>query len=138
MSTLFKTPVPLSTWKEVLQSMTASSGPLFVMDDTAFKRGLYLGSLCAFWEACVPYYHVSKRHFVTRPLTFKTFSTVLRQVCRSHHLPVQSTLVYSHSHSHSVFTIGPFPDESPDSTDAPEPTDGPDPTGGTRETKSSR
>ena len=59
----------------------------FVVDETAYKRMLFHKYQNEFLATCLPYYQRCHRHFITRPLTFKSWATIIRQINRRNALP---------------------------------------------------
>jgi hypothetical protein len=55
------------------------------------------GYHATFLENLAPYYHFSKRFYVERELTYTTFMTIVRQICRIHDTEVTSTIHYGDS-----------------------------------------
>ena len=52
------------------------------------------------------HYFPSKQNYVTRKMTYKNFITILRQICKYHHIPFTSTIKYDKSTydiSYSIF-----------------------------------
>lgn len=43
------------------------------------------------------YYHNSKKYYASRTQTYKTFMTILRQICKYHHIPFTSKIKYDKS-----------------------------------------
>ena len=48
-----------------------------------YKVAMFRGLLQPWLLALKPYYHVSKQHYVDRPMTYFNFITVLRQLCHA-------------------------------------------------------
>jgi hypothetical protein len=48
-----------------------------------YKVAMFRGLLQPWLLALKPYYHVSKQHYVDRPMTYFNFLTVLRQLCHA-------------------------------------------------------
>ena len=43
------------------------------------------------------YYFKSKHHYLERDSTYKNFVTIVRQICKYHHIPFTSDIKYSKS-----------------------------------------
>ena len=43
------------------------------------------------------HYYLSKRKYIDRPLTYKFFLTLIRQLCNAHHIQYTTKLVYNNS-----------------------------------------
>ena len=96
-SSLFRAKVP----KEVLISFLRDVGRKerngFVIYDELLKRKGREASIAAFLCATMTYYYPSKWHYVRKALDAKTLMTVIRQICKSHNIPVSSKTLYQHS-----------------------------------------
>jgi hypothetical protein len=55
----------------------------FIINLTAYKKMLYHEYHIAFLAACLPHYPRCKRHYITRPLTYKSWVTLVKQICKS-------------------------------------------------------
>ena len=60
------------------------SSSCFHVTETAFKKMLYYKYHTAFLAMCLPFYLKSQRHYITRPLTYNSWLTILRQISQSH------------------------------------------------------
>lgn len=79
-------PVPLEV---IVEFLTKCCNPpttmnTFEVNETAYKRMLYHKYHTAFLATVMPYYSRCHRHYVTRPLTYKSWLTLVRQVCAAH------------------------------------------------------
>lgn len=79
----------------------------YVVDETAFSRLLFYGLEKDFIETMRPYYYNSKLYYIERKLTFKSFSTIVRQICKASGTLVISSVQYFHSVPLTVLTILP-------------------------------
>jgi hypothetical protein len=62
-----------------------------------FKRGVYKESIQKFINECTPYYHLSKRKYLEKKLTFNSFTTILRQICNFNKISYTSQIKYDKS-----------------------------------------
>ena len=44
-----------------------------------------------------PYYYESKQYYLTRKMTYKTFCTIIRQICKHVKIKIVSNIKYMHS-----------------------------------------
>jgi hypothetical protein len=106
MAYLFTKPVPLDMVLQLLRDICASSEKdVFRMDNNAYKKMLFLKLHIPFLEGLEEYYHLSKRFYLHRPLTYKSFTTVLRQILKFHSHPYTIELNYNHSQHEMVYWI---------------------------------
>lgn len=52
----------------------------FVVDETAYRRMRFHDYHVAFLAACVKTYPRHRRHYVTRPLTYQSWRTLVNQI----------------------------------------------------------
>ena len=63
----------------------------------SFKKGIYKDLITKFLENCKSYYHISKRKYLEKELTFNSFITVLRQICNFNNITYTSNIKYDKS-----------------------------------------
>jgi len=95
-SSLFRSKVP----RDLLISFLAEIGRRekngYVVYDELLKRKGREATIGAFLCASVTYYYPSKWHYVRRVKDAKTLMAVIRQICKSHNIPVSSRTIYQH------------------------------------------
>ena len=69
----------------------------------AFKKGVYSEDIQKFLVDCLPYYHISKRKYLEKKVTYNSFTTVLRQICNFNKIIYTSQIKYDKSKY--VFTL---------------------------------
>ena len=67
-----------------------------------FKRGVYKELIQQFIENCRSYYHISKRKYLDRKLTYNSFTTILRQICNSNKIIYTTKIKYDKS-TYNIF-----------------------------------
>lgn len=53
----------------------------YIINKTVFKSAIYNNLLSPFYQQLIPYYHKSKLFYINRPLNYKNFLTIIRQLC---------------------------------------------------------
>ena len=96
MSQVLKYVVPIALLTELLDKI-CESGEEYVIDNNAYKRMKFHGYHTPFLETLAPYYHLSKRFYVEREITYTTFMTIVRQICRIYDMEVRSKIHYGDS-----------------------------------------
>lgn len=84
-----------------------TTGGAYVLDETAFLRMQYYGYEPDFIQGLRPYYYTSKLYYIDRKLTFKSLSTIVRQICKASGKNISSQIKYFHSNPLTVITILP-------------------------------
>lgn len=62
-----------------------------------------------FLKELIPHYHLSKRFYLERELTYNSITTILRQICKSHELQIISKMKYSDSNYIIEYSIPKIP-----------------------------
>ena len=77
---IFKNNIPNETVFELLDAICLKNDKHYTLNIESFKKGIFKETIPKFLEFCIPYYHISKRKYLERKLTYKSFTTVLRQI----------------------------------------------------------
>jgi len=94
---LFKEQVPLDILYSLLNKICPNNEPYYIVDNNVFSKMLYYDYHIVFLEKVLPYYYDSKKHFVTRNLTYNSFITILRQICNINNIHYISDKKYNRS-----------------------------------------
>lgn len=94
---LFKTIINPTELTQLLDKICSKSENYYVMNNAAYKRGIFTGDIVKFIEFCIPHYHVSKRHYLERKTSYKNFVTIIRQICNSNNIAYIPKIVYDKS-----------------------------------------
>lgn len=96
-SQIFKNPIPNNILFSLLEKIAVKTEKCYVFNNSAYKKGLFTNTLQPFIEECKPYYHVSKRKYLERKLTYASFTTILRQICNCNKTTYTSQIKYENS-----------------------------------------
>ena len=58
-----------------------------------------------FLEMCKPYYHISKRKYLERKMSYNNFTTIIRQICNFNKIMYTSQIKYDKSNYNIVYYI---------------------------------
>ena len=78
---LFKIPIPSDILFSFLNELCITSDKYYIISNEIYKKGIFNNSIQEFIEKCTPYYHVSKKKYLERKMTYNNFTTILRQIC---------------------------------------------------------
>ena len=67
---------------------------VYIVNMDAYKRAKFKNTLTPFIDSLKPYYHLSKQMYVERKLTYTSFTTILRQICKTNHIEYKTSLAY--------------------------------------------
>ena len=94
---LFKQNVPNELLFNLLDSICSKNNKHYILNNEAFKRGVFQESIPKFLTECTQYYHIAKRKYLERKLTYNSFITVLRQICNFNNITYTSQIKYDKS-----------------------------------------
>jgi hypothetical protein len=98
---IFKNNVPNESLFQLLDSICMKNEKHYTYNIEAFKRGIFKESIQKFIEECKPYYHLSKKKYLDKKITFNSFTTILRQICNFNKITYTSQIKYDKS-SYSI------------------------------------
>ena len=104
-SQIFKTPIPLSFFSNFLETNGEKYLNKCIFSKTSFKKAQLSKSIQSFLDSIKKYYYPSKQFYVTRDITYKGIVTIIRQICKYHHIPFTSQIKYNKSKYEIIYTI---------------------------------
>ncbi len=102
---LFKIDPSKNIILDFLETNSEKKDKYYLFDKCAFKKSKLNKSVEEFIETVKEYYHESKQIYVNRQLSYKMIVTILRQLCKYHHIPFFSKINYSHSKYNICYKI---------------------------------
>jgi hypothetical protein len=102
---IFKNNVPNDILFELLDSICLRNEKHYTFNNDSFKKGVFKELIQKFLENSRQYYHISKRKYLDRKLTYNSFTTVLRQICNSNKITYTSQIKYDKSSYSIVYYI---------------------------------
>lgn len=96
-SQIFKTHVPNELLINILNNVTVKTDKFYMINNSAYKKGLFNNTIPEFIQQCIPYYHISKRKYLEKKLTYNSFITVIRQICKFNNITYTSQVKYNKS-----------------------------------------
>ena len=118
-SQIFKTKIPNDLVFQLLEdiavkslvtcsgttSTTSAKDDVYIVNNNVYKKGVFNGKIAAFYEDCKPYYHVSKRKYLDKKISYNSFITVIRQICNSNKITYTSLIKYDKSAYDIIYNI---------------------------------
>lgn len=101
----FKNQVPNELVFELLDKLCIKNDKYYAFNSDSFKKGVYTGDIPTFVEACLPYYHLSKRKYLEKKLTYNSFMTIIRQICNFNKIVYTSKIKYNKSSYDIIYSI---------------------------------
>jgi hypothetical protein len=105
---IFKTTIPYEKLFNLLDSLCIKNNSHYFFDSNSFKKGMFTEEIHNFLEECKPYYHISKRIYLEKKITYNSFTTVLRQICNSNKIKYTSQIKYDKSNYEIIYYIYTF------------------------------
>ena len=101
----FHSPIPSILLLTLLHELCVVINKTFIMDMSAYHNGIHKGVIQKFMEDCKAYYLPSKQFYTTNELTYKSFLTVVRHVCKINKIEYTHHIQYCHSIYQVVYHI---------------------------------
>ena len=105
MKYVFSKQVPIEMLHEFLESLCGQHDTQYVIDENVYRHMVFMGGHIPFLQTLKEYYLPSKHVYLTRELTYKSFTNILRQICRSHDYPFHTKMQYNHSQYNIMYFI---------------------------------
>lgn len=100
-SQIFKKKIPTELLFGLLDKIALKSEKLYIFNTESYKKGVLQEDIPKFLEFCKEYYHSSKQKYLERKLSFNTFATILRQICKFNKITYTTQIKYDKS-SYSI------------------------------------
>lgn len=104
-SQLFKELVPNELLIQLLNDIAIKTEKCYIVNNNSFKKGMFNDIITNFISQCRPYYHISKRKYLERKLTYNTFITIIRQICNFNKITYTSQIKYDKSSYDIIYYI---------------------------------
>ena len=102
---IFKKNVPNQLIFDLLESICIKNDKYYTFNVESYKKGIFKESIPKFMADCNEYYHISKKKYLERKLTYNSFTTVLRQICNFNKIIYTSQIKYDKSKYDIVYYI---------------------------------
>ena len=102
---IFKKKVPSELFFTLMDSICLKNEKHYTFNLNAFKKGMFNESIQSFLTECLPYYHISKRKYLEKKITYNSFTTVIRQICNYNKISYTSQIKYDKSNYEITYYI---------------------------------
>ena len=102
---IFKKNLPNEKLFQLLDSICLKNEKHYILNVESFKKGIFKESIQQFLNNCTEYYHLSKRKYLEKKLTYNSFVTVIRQICNFNKITYTSKIKYDKSTYSIVYYI---------------------------------
>ena len=104
-SQIFKKQVPKELLYDLLNKICIKNDKYYIFNKISYKKGDFLKLLEPFRTSLLDFYHISKQFYITRKLTYSSFVTIIRQICRLNNIDYISKIIYSKSSYDIIYNI---------------------------------
>ena len=94
---IFKHPVPNKLLFDLLDAICLKTDNYYLVDMNAYRKMIFHNYNEPFCEQLKQYYQVGKRFYVTREMTYKSFTNIVRQICKKNAILFTSQMKYNES-----------------------------------------
>ena len=102
---IFKSGIPDEMFIGFLNLLCLKNDKHYTFNSDSYKKGIYTGAIQQFITECMPYYHISKRKYLNKKLTYNSLATIIRQICKFNKFTYTSKIVYDRSTYDIVYYI---------------------------------
>jgi hypothetical protein len=96
-SQIFKYPVLNETLFNLLDKICLKTDNYYLVDMNAYRKMIFHKYHINFNNEIKESYYVGKQFYVTRNITYKSFTNVLRQICKTNTIMFTSQMKYNES-----------------------------------------
>ena len=96
-SQIFKNAIPNELLVKLLDDIAFKTEKYYILNNSSYKKGMFNNIIAKFIEECKLYYHISKRKYLERKLTYNAFITIIRQICNFNNITYTSQIKYDKS-----------------------------------------
>ena len=93
-SQIFKIIPPKNIIYKFLEKNANLDNEYYIFSKANFKSAIIKNEIGPLLTTLRPYYYISKLNYITKPQNFKTFCTILRQICKINNIPIESYIKY--------------------------------------------
>ncbi len=104
-SQIFKKAYPKEKLFEFLDLYAEKKNRYFYFTKISFKKAAYEKAIVPYCNSLTEYYYSSKHKYLDKTQTYRSFITIIRQICKYHHLPFTSKIKYDKSKYEIVYYI---------------------------------
>jgi hypothetical protein len=77
----------------------------YILTLDAYKRGIMFNHINDFFETCEKYYHNTKKVYFNKKISYKSFITIVRQICKYNNISIVSKQIFNYSNYELAYYI---------------------------------
>lgn len=94
---IFKSNIPPDILYELLDKVCLKTDKYYFVDINAFRKLQFHNLYDDFSKKIMDHYHVSKQFYLTRKISYNSFTNIIRQICKSNNIMFTSQIKYNES-----------------------------------------
>jgi hypothetical protein len=102
---IFKSKIDTKLLYELLDKIAFKNEKFYMFNNESFKKGVIQEDIPNFIEDCKEFYHLSKQKYLERKLTYNSFTTILRQICKYNKITYTTQIKYDSSTYNIIYFI---------------------------------
>lgn len=102
---IFKHKVPDEILFSLLEKICLKNDKYYLIDMNAYRKMVFHEYNIEFCNILSEYYHSGKLFYVDRKLTYKSFTNIIRQICKSNNILYCSNIKYNESKYNIDFMV---------------------------------
>ena len=102
---IFKTKISNEILFNLLNSICVKNDKYYLLNNDSFKRGMLNEDIHSFIDECKPCYHISKQKYLDKKMNYKSFITIIRQICNFNKIKYTSQIKYEKSSYNIIYYI---------------------------------
>jgi hypothetical protein len=104
-SQIFKNKFPKEDLLGFLDNYAEKKHNHYYFTKTSFKKAVFDQSITPFCDSLKEYYYLSKQKYLDKIQNYRSFVTIIRQICKSHQMGFTSKIKYDKSNYEIVYYI---------------------------------
>jgi hypothetical protein len=105
MSQIFCKHIDIQILYDLFERISYKKNGCYLIDQNAYKKMLFYELQIDFVLRLKEYYHKSKHYYLEREINYKTFTTILRQICKFNSIQINSHVRYINSNYINEYII---------------------------------
>ena len=94
---IFKHRVPNEILFSLLEKVCLKTDKYYLIDMNAYRKMLFHKYDLELCENIREYYHIGKQFYINRKMSYKSFTNIVRQICKSNDISYKSNIKYNES-----------------------------------------
>ena len=104
-SQIFKSPYPKNLLFGFLDKYSEKKNNYYYFTKISFKKALFDKAIKPYCDSLKEYYFNSKHKYLAKQQNYRSFITIVRQICKYHHISFTSKIKYDKSNYEIVYYI---------------------------------